>query len=58
MLCRPAAGTRQSVRDVQKGEKTEAAGIRFQSGGADGDGTSIIFPFENKQKMIGVESSP
>lgn len=52
MLCRAVAGTNQSVRDVQKGEKTEAAGIRFQFWVADGDGTSIFFPFENKQKMI------
>lgn len=50
--CRPAAGTDQAVRDVHKGEKTEAAGIQFQFWVADGDSTSNTFPFENKQKMM------
>lgn len=48
---RPAAGTGQAVRNVQKGEKTEAAGIHCQFWVADGESTSIFFPFENKQKM-------
>lgn len=50
--CRFAAGTNQAVRDAQKGEKTEAAGIQFQFWVADDDSTSIFFPFENKQKTM------
>lgn len=52
MSCRFAAGTNQAVRDAQKGEKTEAAGIQFQFWVADDDSTSIFFPFENKQKTM------
>lgn len=55
---RPAAGTDPAVRDLQKGEKTEAAGLRVQFWVADGDSIFIFFPFENKQKMMWVESSP
>lgn len=47
----------KAVKVVQKGEKTEAAGIQFQFWVADGDSTFIFFPFENKQNMTGMENS-
>lgn len=55
---RASTGRGQAARDARTRESTEAAGIQRQLRVADGDGTSIFFAFENKQKMMRLESLP
>lgn len=55
--CRLAASTNQAVRDVQKGEKTEAPGIQFQFWVADDDSTSIFSHLKISRNDVSRKSS-